>query len=269
MSRRPATLTFTALAGLLIAAVVSVACRPRGGPETVGGGADTANVTPAPEADPLARQETRTPVPSDINDAFLDPTKPSEEWSERWEIESREVFACRDEIVRALALKAGERVADIGTGTGLFLGPLSRAVGESGQVFAVDIAQKFVDHVRRRAQREEMANVVAVLSNERSIELADASVDVVFVCDSYHHFEYHEDMLRSIHRALKPGGRLVLVDFERIPGKTREWLLGHVRAGKEVVLGELRAAGFERVDEVIVEGFEENYLVRFRRPAGR
>lgn len=81
----------------------------------------------------------------------------------------------------------------------------------------------------------------------------------------YHHFEFHEDMLRSIRRALKPGGRLVVIDFERIPGVTREFLMGHVRAGKDVVLAEVRDAGFELVEEVDVAGFRENYFLRFER----
>ena len=208
---------------------------------------------------------TRSAVPADINDQFLDASKPAAEWENRWEVESREVYTCRDHIVAALALKPGERVADIGTGTGLFLSPLSLAVGDSGKVFGVDIAEKFVAHIQKRAQKEQMTNLVAVLSNERSVCLEPGSVDVVFVCDAYHHFEYHEDMLRSIRSALAPGGRLVIVDFERIPGKSREWLLGHVRAGQEVVQAEIEAAGFRYVDEVVVNGFEENYLMRFVR----
>ncbi len=72
-------------------------------------------------------------------------------------------------------------------------------------------------------------------------------------------------MLRSIRRALRPGGRLVVVDFERIPGVTREWLLSHVRAGKDVVVEEIQAAGFEIAAEPTIPGFEENYCVVFRR----
>ena len=80
-------------------------------------------------------------------------------------------------------------------------------------------------------------------------------MDAALICDVYHHFEYHEDMLRSIRSAIRPGGRLVIVDFERIPGVTREWLLGHVRAGKSVVVEEILAAGFDMVDEVEIPGF--------------
>ena len=72
-------------------------------------------------------------------------------------------------------------------------------------------------------------------------------------------------MLRSIRRALKPGGRFVVVDFDRIPGVTREWLMGHIRAGKDVFVSEIEAAGFRVDEEVDIPGFEENYCVRFIR----
>jgi len=240
---------------------VGLAPAPSGPPA---GAAATAEQSPGPAPEP-SQQMTRSAVPADINDQFLDATKPAAEWENRWEVESREVYTCRDQIVAALALQPGERVADIGTGTGLFLSSLSLAVGDKGKVYGVDIAEKFVAHIQKRAEKEQMTNLQAVLSNERSVCLEPGSVDVVFVCDAYHHFEYHEDMLRSIRSALAPGGRLVIVDFERIPGKSREWLLGHVRAGQEVVQAEIEAAGFRYLDEVAVQGFEENYLIRFVR----
>jgi predicted methyltransferase len=87
-----------------------------------------------------------------------------------------------------------------------------------------------------------------------------------FVCDAYHHFVEYPAMLASIRQALVPGGTLVVVDFDRVPGTSREWLLTHVRAGKDEVRGEIEEAGFEFLDEVDVEGFAENYLLRFRRP---
>lgn len=65
---------------------------------------------------------------------------------------------------------------------------------------------------------------------------------------------------------MRSTGRLVLIDFHRIPGKTREFLLGHVRAGQDVFRSEIEAAGFEFVDEIHVDEFEENYLMRFRKP---
>ncbi|MEM9381021.1 MAG: methyltransferase domain-containing protein [Planctomycetota bacterium] len=211
------------------------------------------------------QQAVRTPVPERINDGFLADDVDVERFAARWELESREVYAGRKEILAALDVRPGETVADIGTGTGLFVEPLAAATGVDGRVYAVDIAPAFVFHVRERAAEKELDQVEVVLSNARSTELPVGSVDVAFLCDTYHHFEYHEDMLRSIRSALKPGGRLVMVEFDRVPGVTRKWLLDHVRAGREVFLAEVEAAGFRLVDEVEIPVFEENYCVRFAR----
>lgn len=211
------------------------------------------------------QQEERTPVPENINDGFLAEDVDVDRFAERWELESREVYAGRKDILAAMQIEPGETVADIGTGTGLFIEPLAAAVGEDGTVVAVDIAPAFVFHVRERAEKEGLDQVQVALSTERSTELAPGSVDVALLCDVYHHFEYHEDMLRSIRSALKPGGRLVVVDFHRIPGVTREWLMGHVRAGKEVFVGEIEDAGFRVDADLDVPAFTENYCVRFVR----
>ncbi|QDV08765.1 hypothetical protein Poly30_43200 [Planctomycetes bacterium Poly30] len=214
----------------------------------------------APE---IPQQEQRTAVPENINESFLDPTASAEDFVKRWEIESREVYASREGIVAALELEPGERVADIGTGTGLFLEPIAEAVGPTGKVFATDISVAFLEHVRNRVAEHGWTQVQPILGGMHTTGLLQNSIDLAFTCDVYHHFEYHEDMLRSIHSALRPGGRLVIVDFERIPGVSREWMLSHVRAPKETVIVEVTAAGFQLDEEVEVEGFEENYLLRF------
>ena len=208
----------------------------------------------------------RSAVPDGINDRFLDPNLEAASWTERWEVESREIYTSRHAIVKAAGIQPGQAVADVGCGTGLFVGLFSEAVGANGSVKALDISPKFVDHVRQRVVAEGLDNVTPVLSGETSTELPPASVDLIYVCDTYHHFEYHEAMLKSLHDTLRPGGWLVIVDFERIPGVSRDWVLGHVRAGKEQVTGEIEAAGFRYVDEIDVAGLEENYLVRFRKP---
>jgi predicted methyltransferase len=71
--------------------------------------------------------------------------------------------------------------------------------------------------------------------------------------------------MTSIHRALKDDGHLVVVDFERIPGKTREWLVDHVRAGKDVFRAEIQDAGFNLVEEKKVKGVKENYFLIFKK----
>lgn len=206
-------------------------------------------------------------LPQGINDSFLDPDMDVDEFVERFEIESREVFACRHQILASIQLEPGMSVADVGAGTGLYLNPLSKSVGESGHVCAVDISPKFIKHLRQRAKDEGLANVEVVLCSDRDTNLKPNSFDRVFICDVYHHFEYPESSLASIHRALRPGGKLILVDFNRIPGESREWLLTHIRAPKSVFKQEVLDAGFEFEEEVEVDGFEENYLLRFIKPA--
>ena len=124
----------------------------------------------------------------------------------------------------------------------------------------------FLQNIAECATADGTENLTSVLGKYVSIRLPPESVDLVFICDTYHHFESPQQSLSSIFRALKPGGRLILIDFNRIPGVSREWLIGHVRAGKEVFQAEVIAAGLQFNDEVKVEGFEENYLLRFTKP---
>ena len=88
---------------------------------------------------------------------------------------------------------------------------------------------------------------------------------MAFLSDTYHHFEYPKGTMDSLVRALKKGGTLVVIDFERIEGKSREWLMGHVRAGKEVFRKEIEGAGLTLIEEIKIEGFKENYFLRFRK----
>ncbi|MBL8726923.1 MAG: class I SAM-dependent methyltransferase [Planctomycetes bacterium] len=199
-----------------------------------------------------------------INEDFLDPALDVDAMVRRFEAESREIFARRAAIARAVGLREGMAVADIGAGTGVFVDFFARDVGATGRVFAVEIAPKFVDLLRERAATRGQTQVEVVLCSDRDVGLAAGSVDVVFTCDTYHHFEYPRSTLASIHRALRDGGELVVVDFERIPGVSRPWILDHVRCGKDQVVVEVLGAGFELIEEVRVE-LRENYFLRFRK----
>ncbi len=200
-----------------------------------------------------------------INKNFVDPEMSVEDYVKRFEIESREVYLARKAILGELTISPGVSVADVGAGTGLFSRMFSKSVGEAGWVYAVDISPRFIEHINRQSDAMNLNNITGVLCAENSINLPPQSVDLVFVCDTYHHFEYPKSTLSSIYRALKPGGEFVVIDFDRVPGKSREWLLGHVRAGKEVFRAEIMDAGFVLEEEVTIEGFKENYFLRFRK----
>jgi ubiquinone/menaquinone biosynthesis C-methylase UbiE len=200
-----------------------------------------------------------------INKNFLDPGLQLRDWIGRFEVESREVYHAREDIIKALELKPGMAVADIGAGTGLYMKPFAKAVGDNGKVYAVDISAAFVKGLKDRAKKAKFPQVEVVLCKEDSVELKPESIDLAFVCDTYHHFEFPTSTLASIHRALKPGGRLVIIDFERIEGTSSEWTMGHVRAGKEVFSAEIKAAKFEQVEEVKLDKLKDNYFLIFKK----
>ncbi len=224
------------------------------------GPAQLENVTQTEDTDRAAN------FPAGINDSFLDPEMKVDDFIKRFEIESREVFACRQQILAAVQLKPGMVVADVGAGTGLYMAAFSSAVGKDGRVYAVDISPNFVKHLRGRAKQEKLDNVEVVLCSDHDVNLKPNSVDRVFICDVYHHFEYPDSSLASIYAALRPGGQLILVDFHNdAEGERGAWLKNHVRAPKEVFKQEIIDANFKFVEEVTIDGFKENYLLRFAK----
>jgi ubiquinone/menaquinone biosynthesis C-methylase UbiE len=212
---------------------------------------------------PVDRQSPDQSVRPGINREYE--TTPVDTWVERFEAESREIYRERERVAEAAGIKPGMAIADIGAGSGFFTELFARRVGPSGKVYAVDINEEFVERIDQRAKANGLANVTTVLCTDKDAKLPPASIDLAFVCDTYHHFEYPARTLASIRRALRPGGVLVVIDFERVDGKSRKWVLDHVRAGKETTKSEILRAGFEFLDQPATPYLEENYLLRFRR----
>lgn len=169
----------------------------------------------------LAQDESVNPG---INDSFADPDPKT--FVERFEREGREVYDNRETIVTELDLKPGMVVADVGAGTGLFTRLIAPGVGPEGKVYAVDIAQRFVTHTLLSCRARGWKHVEGIVCDQDDAKLPENSVDVVFICDTYHHFEYPLKTMQSIRRALKPDGRVYLLDFERIEGVSSDWILG-------------------------------------------
>lgn len=186
-----------------------------------------------------------------------------QQWVGTFERAGREVYDKRAEIVAAVQVKPGMAVADVGAGTGLFTRLFAREVGPKGRVYAVDIAPEFVTNTVRTAREQQLANVEGVVNTPTDARLAPQSVDVAFLCDTYHHFEYPQSMLASLHRALRPEGRLVVIDYEKIAGQSSGWVTGHMRVDKAAVIGEIEAAGFKFVGEERM--LKNNYFLRFVR----
>jgi len=131
-------------------------------------------------------------------------------WRGTFEREGREVFDRRFEILKALQVQPGMRVADVGAGTGLYTLLFAEAVGPTGRVYAVDISESFVEAIRARAASEGLGNVVPVVNRERSADLPPASVDLVFLADTYHHL--------AETKGVRSAWASPLVQFRSLPG---------------------------------------------------
>ena len=144
------------------------------------------------------------------------------------------------EILDALELEPGMDVADIGAGSGVHARLFAEKVLPKGKVYAVDIVQDFLDHIETACREKGIKNVLCVLGSDTSTNLEPSSVDTVFTCDTYHHFEYPFKMLASIHEALRPNGKFVIIDFRDKSS--------HVRADSKTVIEEISKAGFRLID---------------------
>ena len=198
-----------------------------------------------------------------INETFLDEDLDVSKWVERFERKDRAVYAKRKQVLEAVDAGPGDDVADVGAGTGFYTMLFAEAVQPDGQVYAVEIAEPFLRKIEKRASEAGLENVKTVKGADRSTNLPENSIDLAFLCDVYHHFEYPQQSLTSIHSALRPGGELILIEFKRDEEESSDWVLEHVRAGKKKFTAEVEAAGFEKTDEYDL--FEKNYMIRFQK----
>jgi precorrin-6B methylase 2 len=178
----------------------------------------------------------------------------------------RDIFAQRHQIVAACRVRPGMTVADIGAGTGLFTRLFATAVGPSGTIYAVDIAPKFIAHIEKTCRENGLTNVVGVVCPPDSVGLPPGSIDLAFICDTYHHFEFPFRTMASLHRALRSGGRVAVIDFERVEGISPPWVLDHVRAGRETVIQEIESTGFRLVGDVRL--LRDKYCLVFEKLNG-
>jgi predicted methyltransferase len=169
------------------------------------------------------------------------------------------------ELVRVMGLKPGMTVADIGTGVGYMLPYLSRAVGPSGSVEAEDIFDDFLNAAKQRAGDEKLANVAFIKGTETDPGLADGTMDVILALDSYHHYNYPEKMLAAFAKALRDGGRLVVVEYYKRPNAMPGGdAVKHIRLDEPDLVREIEGNGFRKISErEHIKGSQ--YLVVFEK----
>jgi ubiquinone/menaquinone biosynthesis C-methylase UbiE len=150
------------------------------------------------------------------------------------------------ELVAAMGIKPGMTVADVGTGAGYMLPFLSEAVGPGGRVLGEDIFPDFLADARKTAKEHTLGNVDFVQGTETDPSLPENGVDEVLALDTYHHWNYPEKMLAALHRELRDGGRLVLVEFHKgangLPAN-------HIRLDEGDVIKEIEANHFRLVSK--------------------
>lgn len=189
-------------------------------------------------------------------------TRDINQWVQTFESDERDVYKHRDRMIESLNIKKGESVADIGAGTGAFLKLLSDKTGPAGKVYAVDISDEFVEHMKKRKVKEKLSNLEVVKGEMEKTTLPENSIDVVFICNTYHHFGNYKAMLEDMKKILKKNGRLSIVEFDKVPGKSRQWVIDHIRAEKKVFLNEIISAGFKFEGEANIP-FKENFMLNF------
>ena len=181
------------------------------------------------------------------------------DWLDRSERETEEA---PDEALDAIGIKKGWSVADIGAGSGYMTVRLSRRVGATSQVYANDIQQGMLDLLDKRLKKSRITNVHPVLGSQDDPKLPAASIDLALLVDVYHEFSAPQLMLRHIREAIKPGGRLVLLEYKKedpsIPIRPE-----HKMTVAEAKM-EVEAEGFKltRVDN----GLPRQHVLIFTRP---
>ncbi|MBN2430740.1 MAG: methyltransferase [Acidobacteria bacterium] len=179
------------------------------------------------------------------------------------ERDERRDFQKPEEVMQALALKPGERVADIGAGSGYFTVPVAKAVGPTGRVLAVDIRQEMLDYLDFRLRAEGLANVQLKKVEPDDPLLPRGEVDTILMVDVLHYIKERTAYARKLRDALTPGGRLVVIDYRPRPFAERPWgPPPEQQMSKESVDQDMAGAGFKPVE--VYEFLPEQYFVVYQ-----
>ena len=157
---------------------------------------------------------------------------------------ARDAWQRPQEVMDALGISAGSSVADVGCGDGYFTFHLAERVGLAGHVYAVDIDEGALKKLRQKAEKEKLTQIETVVGAADDPRLEPESVEVVLIVNAYHEMRDYDAMLAALFRALKPGGRLAIIDGAIENGQKRESYFERHRIPKEVVREEAEGHGF-------------------------
>jgi len=166
------------------------------------------------------------------------PFKSINEYIQRMESPDRAEWQKPKKVVDYLAIRDGDVIADIGAGSGYFSVLLSKRVGDSGRIYAVDIENEMIEYIEKRAKKERLNNI-----KTDDPLLLESSIDLIFICDTYHHIEGRDNYLKILKKVLKKNGRLAIVDFHVVDTPVGPPL--NIRISKDKIMGEILKAGFK------------------------
>lgn len=165
-------------------------------------------------------------------------------------------------VIEAMKLKPGDRVADIGVGTGYYARKIAKVVGDEGKVYGVDIQPEMLDLLMGYCDKEEIDNVVPVLGDFDDPHLPKESIDWMILADVYHEFADPQTMLRKMREALKPDGKIALLEYRLEDDSGAHIKLEH-RMSVDQVLAEWIPEGFELAE--LLEFLPSQHLFIFRK----
>lgn len=162
-----------------------------------------------------------------------------------------------ERVLETLQISPGQKIADLGAGSGLFSRPMARRVAPGGVVYAVDVDPNLLQHIEKSARQEPLSTLRTVLASEDDPRIPEP-VDLIFLCDTLHHMNQRPAYLQGLRRYLRPGGRIAVIDF------LEEWPSGHehMRYTVQELDGWMRQAGFQR--EAEYDFLENNFFVVYR-----
>jgi len=185
----------------------------------------------------------------------------AELWSKRFDAPGRKDCQKPTEVIELMEIEPGMTVADIGAGTGYFLGYLSDTVGVHGTVLGLDVEPTMVDFMTHRAKREDWSNVEVRTIQPDDPGLHGGTVDRILIVNTWHHIDDRESYSRKLYDALTPGGEIFVVDFTH---QSSHGPPVSQRLRSEEVMAELQAAGLDV--EILKESLPDQYIVVGRRP---
>lgn len=186
--------------------------------------------------------------------------RPAEEWIKTLESPERVAGLRIDEVIGRLRLKPGDVIADLGAGSGLFAFPLAKAVG-SGRVYAVELDDGFLTHIRGKAKAERVANVVPVLGKPTDPSLPARNVDVAFLHDVLHHVENRQAYLKNAAGYVERDGRIVVIEFNPAQSPHRDQ--PELIVTREQTTAWLADVGFVLDEDIDL--FADKWFVVYRR----